>query len=245
MNGLRPLGPLARRRRFGPPGPGLVTTGLELWFKAGRLSAGRPTTLPDDSPAGRTIALSAESTTAALYESASINGLPSLFFDGIDPGQKQSYEIAWPVDASDGHLFAVVKAGADPHGAGVDSASFFQAGASGLGCFYPWVTGDVYDDFGRTAREQFNPTPSLDAWNIVELISSASAWECLINGASVHSAGAGTRGWASTALIGSNAIGYAFRGRLAELGVYKAALSGPDIDANLAYLSDKYAITVA
>ena len=243
MRGLRPLGPLSRRRPRGPSGPGLVTTGLELWFRAGDLSAGRPTTLPDASPASRTI--SAVSSSYALYEASSINGLPSLYFDKNNEDYVQGYSTSWPTTASDGHLFAVVKADADPQGAAVDCSGFFQAGDSGMACLFPWVTGDIYDDFGRNARESFNPTPALTSWHIVEFISSATAWSCVIDGTTVHSAGSGTRAWASTALIGTNAITYWFRGRIAELGVYKVALAGGDITANRTYLSDKYAITIA
>jgi hypothetical protein len=233
---------MGRLRAPASPPPSVPTADLDYWLRVTDLAPGRPTVLTDAGPLSRAPALFGTNVPALVVDN-DINGLPSLYFDKNDPSYSQGYQFTWDTTPTDGHLYAVVKVDSETQPDGSDTSHFLGSG-TGSGNLYPWSSGVVYDDFCRDDRIQFNPTADLAAWHILSIKATAADWIASVNGAVEHSAGAGTRAWRANVLIGTNLVGYWFRGKIAEMLVYKTAHSAPDEATVLGYLSDRFAIAV-
>lgn len=238
-----------RLRRHAPSGavlpspPGGVA-GLRTWHDFSALTGANddPVALCLDS-SGAGSAATALGTARPLLKTAVVNGLHAVLFDGVD----DSMTLGNPMSgASAGTLFMVVKAALDPN-TGVMTGHPLMGWGSGGGAIialYPFTDGQIYDDWGATVRKTTgNPTPSLAAFHIYEVVSAAGAWTNWINGTQHFTTATNTVGWGTSPQYGAFG-GFFFNGHLAEVCAYGSALSPGDRSLVRAALGTKYAITV-
>jgi len=179
-----------------------------------------------------------------------LNGLPVLRFDWETLGNQW---LAGP-DCSAltaAEIFIIVKGNADPPGAanGV-SIWFFSDLLTGSTQLYPYLTGDIYENFGRTTRPNIgNPVTPLNQFNLYNCVSAPGEWVAYLNGTELPGSATATNtvGFDAVTSIGSDGpgTGNQFGGDIAEIIMYSAKCSDPDKAATKAYLATKYALTIA
>jgi hypothetical protein len=152
-----------------------------------------------------------------------------------------------PISSGSGTAIYVTKAVNDPPALGDDAgAPLGDFGSDGQANHFPWVDGNVYDDFGSTARKNLgNPTLSLASWRVCSQLSATNNYTAWLNGSLIFTTATNTTGWSSSPKIGYVIGGatYYFLGDIVETLLYPTALSTIDRQAVESYLASKYAIT--
>lgn len=189
---------------------------LFIWYKGEDLSGAHGstvTTWPD--AAGSNDATSG----SATLDTSGLNGL-----NVVDAASASSQRLTIPNVFSgvltEGAVYAVVKANADPAASSASSGGFLWASAASHvanGSHHPFTDGVVYDGFGSTVRKTCgNPTPSLAAWAIISFHSKAGSFECYVNGTLLFSTATNTVGWTTTPNLFQGASAAFYNGKMAE-----------------------------
>jgi hypothetical protein len=180
------------------------------------------------------------------FRTGVLNGLPVVRFNGT------SQFLNFPVNAFVGftaaEAFIVVKANnPDPPVSSVGTG-LWDFGTDITSTHYPFTDGIIYDDFGTSARKTtVNPTPSLNAFNLYNVISSSGLWASRLNGGStIFSTGTNTVAFIAQCTLGSSGGGTVyFNGDIAEFILYNRVISQSERDQIESYVAAKYGLTIA
>ncbi len=230
----------------GPSDPSTIAN-LELWLHGRSVAVGdgNPVTTWADSSGNARDAGAIGASRPTLRSTGGPNSQPCLEFDGSDDSMTLP-DFATGFTA--GHLFIVVKIDNDPPASGgVAGCPLRVSTSGGDASFYPFTDGVVYENWGSTTRKTVaNPTPSLAAWHVYEIVSKASSWKAFINGTQIGSTDTGnTVGFVSVLRIALNANSNRLDGRIAEIIWYSAEKTGADLTAIKTYLNFWTGITIA
>lgn len=177
----------------------------------------------------------------ATFKENVVNGQPSFRFTGSQWYNLATFMSGW----TEGEIFVVVKLAADPPAASAKSG-LMEFGNNLNVSHYPWTDGTLYSDWGSATRHNCgNPTPSLAACALINIVSRAGEWTIRINGTQLYTTASNTVQWSSTPAIGRETSGFGdvyFDGDLFEaVGYSTARTSGEraDIVADLAAIYDQ------
>jgi hypothetical protein len=183
---------------------------------------------------------------APAFKTNILNGKPVFRFDGVD----DRFDLPNLMSgATAGYALVVCAIDNDPPAAdGQTGPPLGDFGTdSGLRDHYTWTSGDVYSDFGSTARKGAgNPSNALTSFHIMEMSSAASDWRLRFNGSAFYSTGTNTVGWGSSPRIGFSTDGGSscwFDGDIAEIVIVKGVPSQALIDKLVGYAAHKYGLT--
>lgn len=178
------------------------------------------------------------------WQANQINGL--AVYNGDHAGNK-GWQTGPDMSAlTAGHVFAVIKAKADPAGDN-GQTGLWNFGTDSLSAHVPFTESNVYDDCFSTARKSTgNPTTSLaSAFVLYEIISTSSEWTRKINGATsgndhFTTATNTVAGPAAPTLLFSSAA-FTSRHKLAGLYIFSAKKTGTDRTDLINYINTRFA----
>jgi hypothetical protein len=177
----------------------------------------------------------------ATYHASVINGRGVIRFDG----NNDFYDLPnMMAGLSSGEMFVVVKtAQADPPSDSNRTACWAFGANAADNSHYPFAGGNIYENFGSTARKNWDPTPKLDQFQVYNVYSAASDWQAFLGNVSTFSTGTNTVGWTDTPWIGKTfSAGFWFYGDIAAIIVYGRMLTTGERDDVYDYLNNKYFI---
>lgn len=215
----------------------LDVAGLVCWFRGGdwTLSGSDVTQWTDLSGNGNHVAPSGTAPTAGTMA-----GLDAVHFAGAS-GSGLSLN---PMPSfSNLHAFAICAADNDPPLTNND-AGFWHLGASAQAVYRPFSDGKIYEQTGISARYSFTkPAVDLTETSLYECsASSAGAFVFRTHGATFGS-GTDTFGMASVLVIGRAQAGNPYYdGKMGEVLLYDAVLTGDDLANVRAYLADRWGV---
>ena len=178
-----------------------------------------------------------------LFVASAINGQPGVQFDAANTeyliGPNLSLE-----GLTEAETFIVLQQNADPATNGLWLVGVGSGGASVV----PFSNGTIYDGFASSARKTtVNPTADMASPCIYNVVSTSSEWTSFLNGTQIYTTATNTVAFRNgDSYLGSN-LGLANYedGIICEWLTFEAKLSAPNKAAVLAYLADRYGITVA
>jgi hypothetical protein len=192
----------ARQRHFNPK-----TAGATLVLDARFLTASNDDAIGTwTSRTGINDATQATAASKPTYKVNMSGGQPALYFDGNDlMGFASSIISGTP----DGFATFIYKVNADPATDNLTSgAPLGDFGSAILANHWPWMDGNIYDDFGTTSRKTAgNPTPSLASFRLISQHSAANDFVINIDGVQFYSTATNTVGWSGTQKIGGTIAG--------------------------------------
>lgn len=144
-------------------------------------------------------------------------------------------------------VFVVLAADADPPAANARTG-LWQFSTVTLGTHYPYTDGVVYDQFGTSVRKTTgNPTPSLAALRLYEVITTPDEWTNRIDGVQHYTTPTNAVEWrASATSIGGSidASGSAgvlhLDGKIAEVLVYPSKRDASHLAQLYTYFAGRY-----
>jgi hypothetical protein len=223
-----------------------VTDGLTLALRADALQAyahnDPVSTWPDQSGGGLDVD-QPDAGRRPRYQTGVLNGKPTLLFDGDDYLYRSSVIGSSLTNTTEAHVFAVMRqAGDDP----VNSIIGWGPSHNRLLVHATW--NDILClQHGDPAGSQCWSQPPTwdDQWNIVDVWRSGSVGELRLSGA-----GHGRRPYTDTPEVGdvdtlyiaNDRFSNILTGQVAEILVYRRALTASERDAVSAYLSAKYGL---
>jgi len=164
-----------------------------------------------------------------------LNGLPVVRFNGSGQFFNLPNLMA---GAAAGEMFVVVKAAQ-----AVPSAyqSAWQFGNNV--CYYPHVSGELYEDFGSTTRIDLGqPTSAITQYNLYNVSADSTSWAVRLNGGLLYARTGNSVSFRSTPTIGASSVPYYFTGDIAEIIIYDHALTAQEREAVGVYCASKYAL---
>lgn len=211
--------------------------GLQMWLKADAivgLSDGEAISTWEDSATSNFDGTQSGGN-RPIYKTGILNSLPIVRFDGTN----DYFNIGDFSGMSEGEIFVVLKIDTDPPAG--DQTGMWSFNASDATAHYPWTDGNIYENFGTTARKTVgNPTPSLAGWRIYSIYSATNDYQAFIDGTSVFSTATNTTQFQSGGTFGrSSSIRY-LDGDVAEIILYRAKLSVDNRAKVIDYLRIKY-----
>jgi hypothetical protein len=146
-----------------------------------------------------------------------------------------------------GDIFCIVKLDADPPS--TTSANAPAAGDWGTAgdSYYPFTNdGNIYDDFGSSARKDNIAAGSLAQWRVYEVRTALAAWSNYLDGTQLHSTAVNTVAWSTAPFIGHTATNSKYlEGLIAEIIFYSSVLSDSDRWNTVhTYLNNKYGFSL-
>jgi len=214
--------------------------GLELWLEADTLTLNNNdpvATWTDQS--GNENDATASGVARPTYKTNTINGLPSLEFNGtsnfLNIGASGAFAALTALET-----FLVMKVPTFPP---VASNGLWSMGG-GSNAYVPYETdGSIYDDFGSSTRQTCGvAVSSMGVWCIYGVWSVSADWENQINGVQQYHTGTNTVFLPAQNILGKNLIGNFHLGNVAAFLLYDHKLTTPDRTLVLGYLQTKYAI---
>lgn len=149
------------------------------------------------------------------------------------------------VDASAltaGHILYVVKAANDPGVSGTNQ--LWRIGTSASLDAYTFTDGIVYMGAGSsTRRTTVNPTVSVAAWRVLEIITTSSEYTVNLDGTQLFTSGTNTVAFSSDLNLGK-APANTFTGQGAGLYIFSAKLSSGDRTAVINYINSRFGLSV-
>lgn len=179
------------------------------------------------------------------WQANQINGL--AIYNGDHAGNKGWQTGPDMSGLTAGHVFAVMKAKADPAGDN-GQTGFWKMGTSANSPHVPFTESNVYDDWLSTLRKSTgNPVTNLaSAYVLYEIISTSSEWTRIINGAAPGNSDHFTTatntvaGPAAPTLLFSSAA-FTSRHKLAGLYIFSAKKTGSDRTDLITYINTRFA----
>jgi len=149
------------------------------------------------------------------------------------------------------HLFVVVAVDSDPpppDSPGNNNTGAWQFSTTTFATHFPLSDGVVYEQFGTSARKTIgNPTPSLAALRLYEVVSVAGEFTARLDGTQIYTTGTNTVEWRAveTSIGGSidvsgSAGAVRMNGKIAEFIVYPSKRNATQLANVYAYLEDRY-----
>lgn len=234
--------PLALAKRMARPFDPSALPSLALWLRSdqGVFADSGKTTLAgngdpvacwaDQSGSGRDTTQTTSARRPVLVNRA-VNGNPAIAFDGID----DYLDVSAPIAVTDHSIFVVIQM--------VDGTQGMIVGAKTSGAYtvYRYVNDHLYYYDGVS---QFNvAAPSLMSFAIVESNYTGTAWRSFVNGKQAGQDQAFVSAHNEVGIIGSRGnLDIYFPGSLAEVIVYRSALSDGNRKAVEGYLASRYKI---
>lgn len=135
-----------------------------------------------------------------------------------------------------GEIFLVLKVGA-----GSLTNGLMDLGSQS-GELFPYVDGNIYEDFGTTARKSCGaPVLSITATHRLYNVRSASgAWSAWLNTTQQFSTATNTVSFTTSPQLGKAAGGNAFTGTIVEFLLFNTVLSSGDRAKVISYYRGKY-----
>ena len=224
-------------------------TGLIGWWKADAIAAANGASLAqwDDSSGSANHLTQVVGGSQPTYATNQVNGLPAVRFT------TQYFNVPSMLGGlTQAEVFVVVRIDLDPPVDGFQTG-LWNWGGTGERSHFPYVDGVVYDDFMTGSRfTTGNPNLSLAAWRCYNTsAANGGSWTSRLDGTQLFTTalGIGTFTNAGTSYVGLSLAGggsnYYLAGWIAEILFYNATLSSGDRSTVNAYLSAKYALTIA
>jgi hypothetical protein len=223
--------------------PWLDLAGAVLWYRGDvvALNAGNVSQWTDAAGNGR----HATQGTAAQqvpYEVAGFGGQPCLHGDG-------SRFLQLPdltgLGLTAGHLFVAVQADTDPAGNSGNDGQIWQMGP-GASSYYPFSDGTIYEQALTTVRKTTaNPVPALTDKHIYEIISTASEFTTLLDGAQLFTTATNAFAVRADSRICGISSASVWKGRMAEFGIFNRKLSSTEAQRVRAYIGARYGIVTS
>jgi hypothetical protein len=219
--------------------------GCEMWLRSDlgvTLSSGNVSTWKDQSGSGHDCT-QGTSTRQPAYNTLTINGIPTLFFDASTAGSEKIFSMAGSLAAlTGGHIFFIAKS-VNTLPPAQSRTGIYNLGGSAFASHFPYLDNNIYDSFGSNTRY----TEGLPVVNITnpfryEVQASSSAWNSFINDAAQFSSNTNTVAWSATLEIGGNTgVGVYYDGYVAEILLYSRVLAGDELARVKQYLRRRYA----
>lgn len=174
-----------------------------------------------------------------IITNAYVNGKAAAGFYGTNWLQAAFGNLTGYTSA---HMFAVVNTALDN---GTTLAGWWRfTGGDGQSQYWPFGT-DIYSSFGSSTRHNFNPSASLTAWRLIEIVSVSGRWEFRIDGATELNDGSNTVAWdtfSDPEVIGANDLGGsgAWQGWIAEIIVRDSEATGSTLTDIRSYFDTQY-----
>ncbi|MCA6433349.1 MAG: hypothetical protein IM574_07040, partial [Cytophagales bacterium] len=220
----------------GPAGVGSSATN-RFWLRADKLvgfNNGDPVNTWTDQSGNANNANGVNGPTYVLNGSA---GLPAINFNGTT----QHYTVTSLAALTQGEIFLVSKINNDPPAAG--QSGLWRLGNSS-NTHFPWINGNIYDEFGTNSRKDNIAVPPLNQLRIYNVRSASGNWANRLDGAVLFSTGSNTVSFSATPLIGQNASGNYFDGTMSEIILYNTVLNTAQRNIVENYLSSKYGVSI-
>jgi hypothetical protein len=134
---------------------------------------------------------------------------------------------------TEGEVFNLVKSAADPPSQG--NAGWIKFGTAGNVNHYPWLDGNIYDDFGSNDRKNLgNPATPLNQWNIYGITTKTNDWTARLNSTQIYSTGTNTVSFSATPTFTSAAT-YILQKWITEFVLYPSdqASNRSGIESNI------------
>jgi hypothetical protein len=146
-----------------------------------------------------------------------------------------------------GHIFIVVKSDL---AAGSDAFPISDFGSDLSGDIYAFSDNRIFSAFGSNARKDcgnaYTGTFNITNWLLLEVRAAAGAWEFRINGTNISGPVANTVAWGAAPFVGHRSAGNANeRALIAEVFMYSRVLNSTEYATDKAYITAKYALTLA
>lgn len=182
-----------------------------------------------------------------IYKASIANGKPILRFDGADDYMTLASDIL--SGKSSGEVFVVAKVDNDPPAASAQSGFWKMDGDGTNACHHPFTSGDIYEAWGRNARINIgNPTPSLAAFRLYNVVSAAASYTVYLDGAQLYTQASNTfSSFGATRYLGRSVSLFGdvyFDGDWAAIVIVDAALNSTDRGAIKTNLATTYGLTV-
>lgn len=238
----------------GPDGPDSITN-LELWLDGSQIgglgNGDEISTWNDESGNSRNATGVVDNTRKPTFRSSDgPNSTPCVrLVNNADSDKGGHFTLPdFLTGFTAGHAFWVVKNDL----AGDNSAPIMADFGSDLaGDLYAFSDNRIFSAWGSTVRKDcgngYLGTHSIIVWHLFEIRCAAGAWSAHLDGDQIFSTGTNTVGWGTAPFIGRrSAGGGAFtRALVAEAFMYSRVLNGTEITTVKAYITDKYALTLA
>jgi hypothetical protein len=143
-----------------------------------------------------------------------------------------------------GHVFLVVKGGADPSASGRGTP--WRIGSDGTNPdLYTWTTGDVYMGAGSTVRKFIaNPAAATTSWRVLEVSSITNEFIVKLDGTQLGSTiNPNTVGFTTQMQLGAGPSSATFFGQIAGLYIYSAKLSAGDRTTLINYINTRFGLS--
>jgi hypothetical protein len=212
--------------------PDLVP-GLRAWLRpealdaAGLADGDFISTWPDHSGLGN----SGTQTGAArpVYKTSQYNGRSVA---RLTPANNSFFTLPDVIsDATAAEVFVAVKINLDPP-VSTSNIGLWTFGSDTDPTCYPYTDGTIYDNFGTTLRKTtVNPTPSLAAMRVYNVVSKAGEWTSFLDGTQLYTTATNTVGWTTTPRLGQSVDRY-LDGDIGEFILYAQKLD-PDQHYNV------------
>ena len=210
------------------------TSGMKLWLMADGLGQDRAEYWADASGNGN----GAWQMNAAQQPTLSlnaINGKPVLHFSGTQYLQLPNFLSG----ASAAEALIVVRTTSTATATGL-----WAFGTNGG--YYTMADGTVQDGFGSTSFYTQGPaSQNLTQFHVYEVSSQAGLWQSWLDGVPFYESNVNTVGFTATPMLGLASTFFKFNGDIAEVIVYNRSLTDTERQADLAYLQQKYALSIA
>ncbi len=234
---------------FGQSPGGIGTADLQIWLRSdlglGAVGNGDPVALwEDQGPLGND-ATQALAVAQPIYQSKRINGHPALRFNLNDRFMEANLS---GIQSGEYTIFIVserANGGANSYMLGIDQST----PTPGFSLGYPTPTSLEVSQFGGTTSLSTSPhSPSTDVPSIINVNKSSLGGlfaEQVLEGSNNNASSAFTTGSdVGIGLIGRGSSGQGFRGRIAEVIVYRRSLSDSESKSIKTYLAIKYGLTI-
>ncbi len=233
-----------------PPFQPTDVAGLKLWLRPGvgiyqDTGATTPATADtdpvalwqDQSGQGNHFSTANSSERFQLKTAQTPNGSAALLSDGVDDrlDSNNFFTSGW----TDGHIFTVVKAAADPPPGGTNRGTLYRFGASTTETDYPFTDSVIYAGFlGNSAWNAVNPAPSLSsAFRVFEEHKTGGNLTTILDASTIS--GPSARATASNGpILGFSGTAGIFGSHyFVSILVYDSVLSGADLTNVRTYLA--------
>lgn len=225
---------------FQPPKPAAVTSTMVGWWEGDAgivISAGTVSSWIDQSGHSHNWSQYLTNSLPTSVANAQ-NGRPVVRFDGSTQLLAQTPFLSTSGSAK-AEIWIVLKSTLS---SASNNGGPWYFGASGDNGFYPFSDGNIYDDFGGSARHSFAAgagVPQAAAIYRV-VVNGSSSWTAYLNGSQVFTTASNTVPSMSLNVIGYN-LSVFWKGDIAEILLYQDNLSAGDVTTNTNYLKKKYA----
>jgi hypothetical protein len=116
---------------------------------------------------------------------------------------------------------------------------------------YPFTTGSILSGIGTSTRKTVgNPTPSLAAWRVFEVVSKSGNWTAWLDGSQIFTTASNTVSVTSLCSIGANTTslgvtgGNPWDGDIAGIYIFSAQITGTDRTAMVTYLNSRWGLSI-